>query len=89
MESADHYVNAFVRGKVYTIHGTISGFEVQMDPSRFARIHRTTIVNVGRIRELQSAGDGLYTLVLEDGSRHRIGRSFTDKLDRLRPRRRA
>lgn len=89
LESADHYVNAFVRGKTYTIHGSISGFETQLDPTRFARVHRTTIVNIGRIRELQSAGDGLYSIVLEDGTKHRIGRSFNDKLDLLRPRRRA
>lgn len=85
IESADHYVKLHTGGRSYIVQGSISGFEAQLDPNRFVRVHRTTIVNVDRIRELRSIGGGNYAVVMRDGSEVRIGRSHRDKLAVLMP----
>lgn len=85
LEADDHYVRLFVGGRLYTVHGTISGFEAQLDPGRFARIHRSTIVNIEQVRELRSDGNGTYSVVLTDGSTHRIGRGYRDRLPDVLP----
>src|SRR6185436_19826187 len=51
------------------------------DPERFVRIHRSTIVNVDRVRELELTTHGNYVAILEGGQRLTVSRSF-----RARPR---
>jgi two-component system LytT family response regulator len=70
--------------KKYLIRERISEMEKQLPPERFLRIHRSTIVNVERIRELHPLSYGEYAVVLNDGTRLTLSRSYRGKVfDRL------
>jgi two-component system LytT family response regulator len=53
--------------------------EDQVRPQGFARIHRSTIVNIGRVKELQPLFHGDYTVVMTDGTRLTMSRSYREK----------
>jgi two-component system LytT family response regulator len=82
-EASGNYVCLHVGSATHLIRGTIRGLTEQLDPSRFVRIHRSTIVNLERIREVQPWFGGDYVVILEDGQRLRVGRGYRDRL--LRP----
>jgi two-component system LytT family response regulator len=54
--------------------------ETQLDPKTFRRIHRSAIVNVKRIKELQPLFSGEYSILLEDGTKLTLSRNYKDKL---------
>ena len=85
IESADHYIKLHSAGRTYLIHDSISSIETKLDPALFSRIHRTKIVRVKAIKEIQRTGDRAFHIVLVDGSRHRISRGQLEKLPRLVP----
>jgi two-component system, LytTR family, response regulator len=80
--SAGNYVTLHTTRGRHLLRGTLAGLERRLDPGRFARIHRTCIVNVDRVRELGDAGHGRHWIELEDGSRLMLGRSFRRHLGR-------
>jgi two-component system, LytTR family, response regulator len=57
--------------------------EKSLDPEVFLRIHRSVIVNVARIRELQPAMHGEYVITLQNGVRLQSGRMYNEKLKAL------
>lgn len=81
IESAANYADVRARGRSLLLRTTMSALEEKLDPARFARIHRATIVNVDRIREIQaSASHGDFDVVLEDGTVLRLSRGYRDRL---------
>jgi two-component system LytT family response regulator len=62
------YVRVYVGGRGHLVRHTIGALEAQLDPRRFARIHRSTIVNVERVREVMPRGDRGLELKLRDGT---------------------
>jgi len=56
------------------------GVETRLDPARFARIHRTVIVNLDRIRYLDPWSHGDQLVVLESGARLTLSRRFRDRM---------
>jgi two-component system LytT family response regulator len=86
LESADHYIEVHTGGRSYLIHDTMANLEEQLDPERFVRIHRTTIVNRDKISEVRKGQMGRYQIHLQDGSIHSLSRSRRDKLGNLIPR---
>ena len=54
--------------------------ERQLQGERFIRIHRSTIVNVDRIREMQPLSYGEYAVILHDGTRLTLSRSFRERV---------
>jgi len=54
--------------------------EEQLDPARFARIHRSTMINLNRIRELQPYFHGDYKVLLEDGTELTLSRNYRENL---------
>jgi two-component system LytT family response regulator len=84
IEAADYYVKLHVGRKGHLIRETMNDLETKMDPSRFVRIHRSTIVNIDRIKELQPYFNGHYIVILNDGTELKMSRSRRDLLhDRL------
>jgi two-component system LytT family response regulator len=67
----------------YLLQATMNTLEASLDPERFLRIHRSLIVNIGRVKELQPAGHGEYVVVLRSGVRLESGRSYHEKLKAL------
>ncbi|HEX6068627.1 MAG TPA: LytTR family DNA-binding domain-containing protein [Longimicrobiaceae bacterium] len=53
----------------HLIRETMSALEKRLDPARFLRIHRSTIVNIDRVREMQSLSNRTYVVILEDGTK--------------------
>jgi len=82
-EAEGNYVRLHVGAGSHLIRSTLRGMADQLDPVTFIRIHRSTIVNVNRIREIQPWFGGDYIAVLHDGRQLRVSRSHRDQL--LRP----
>jgi two-component system, LytTR family, response regulator len=67
--SAKNYVNINAAdGKIYRLRGTIEGLEKRLDPTEFARVNRSHIVNLNSIKELHSWFHGEYRIILTDGT---------------------
>jgi two-component system, LytTR family, response regulator len=80
IEAEGNYVNIHTGKKSHLLRETISGLENQLDPREFVRIHRSAIVNISRIKELQPWSHGEYHVILHDGTRLTLSRSYRDKL---------
>lgn len=78
-----NYVSLHVKKDSYLLRETISGLEAQLDPQTFARIHRSQIVNLERIRELRHWSHGEYQVILRDGAELTLSRSYRERLQGL------
>ena len=74
------YVRLHVGERSYLLLQTIAGLEGKLDPSRFLRIHRSTILRRDRIRGLRHEGLGVWSAELDDGEALRIGRTYLRKV---------
>lgn len=83
VQAEDYYVKLNVGRKGHLLRETMNEMEAKLDPSKFLRIHRSTIVNIERIRELQQHFNGEYMVVLQDGSEHKLSRSRREQLQTL------
>jgi two-component system LytT family response regulator len=84
VDAAHNYVRIHgIDGHTHLVRGAISDLETRLDPERFVRIHRSTIVNVDRVRELELTTHGGYVAILEGGQRLAVSRSFRDRLPML------
>lgn len=70
------YMRLSVGGRSYLIHQTITELERRLDPERFIRLHRSTIVRRDRIVKLRHDGLGVWHAELDDGELVRIGRTY-------------
>jgi two-component system response regulator AlgR len=68
------------QGRSYLLLQTIAGLEERLDPSRFLRIHRSTILRRDRIRGLRHEGLGVWSAELDSGETLRIGRTYLRKV---------
>jgi two-component system LytT family response regulator len=76
IEAADYYVGLHVGPKTHLLRRSITELEQDLDPTVFFRIHRSTIVNLKRIRGLKLNEDGEYTVLLESGTCLRLSRRY-------------
>src|SRR6185436_9088536 len=84
VDAAHNYVRIHgIDGHTHLVRGAIGDLETRLDPERFVRIHRSTIVNVDRVRELELTAHGSYVAILEGGQRLTVSRSFRDRLPML------
>jgi two-component system LytT family response regulator len=83
VEAAGNYVELKTCGGCYLIRDGIARFSEKLDASQFARIHRSVIVNLRRIKELQPCNRGEYMVVLKDGKQLSCSRSYRAKLQQL------
>ena len=82
IEADRNYVRLHVGKEAHTIRERISHLEETLDPRLFARIHRSTIVNLNRVREMQQWFSGDYVVILEDGTRLRLSRHYRDRVEK-------
>ena len=80
IEAADYYVGLHVGPKTHLLRRSITELEQDLDPNVFFRIHRSTIVNLNRIRGLKLNEDGEYTVLLERGTSLRLSRRYRKPL---------
>jgi len=86
IEAAGNYVSLHLGDKSYLLRETMHGIEGQLDPDVFVRVHRSAIVQLGRVREIQSSPGGRYQAVLKSGIRIPLGSSGIERLGLLTPR---
>jgi two-component system, LytTR family, response regulator len=80
VEAAANYVHIHVGNEGYYMRETMNSFEARLDPSRFIRIHRSTIVNLAKIKELQPCNNGEFIVVLRNGKELSLSRGFRDRI---------
>ncbi len=83
VEAADDLVKLHVGKAVHDHRATMAQIEQRLPASRFLRIHRSTIVNIERIREFQPWFQGDWILVLADGTRLQSGKSYRKRVREL------
>jgi len=79
-EAAGNYVRLHAGSQAHLVRGTMAHLESRLDAGRFARIHRSAIVNIDRIEELRSSFNGEYMVVLRGGTRLTLSRGYRDAL---------
>jgi two-component system LytT family response regulator len=80
LEAAGNYVCVHVGRQSHIVRESLSHFESSLDPGRFARIHRSTLVNMDRIRELRPHWHGDYKIVLYSGQVLDLSRRYRESL---------
>lgn len=83
IEAEGNYVRLHIGAASHLLRETMKGIEAKLDPDRFIRIHRSTIVNTDRIKELQPLFHGEYAVILRDGTRLTASRGPENKLRKL------
>jgi two-component system LytT family response regulator len=81
IEAADNYVRLHVGAERHALRETIKGLEARLDPRRFARIHRSTIVNLDRVREVRPLPSGDCVLLLLDGTQLSLSRGYREAFE--------
>lgn len=82
IEAAGNYVKLHTAGSSYIVRESISKLEGVLDEAHFARVHRSTIVNLDRIRELRPWISGEMIVVLRDGTELKLSRSYRKEVER-------
>jgi two-component system LytT family response regulator len=83
--SVGEYASLRARKSSYLIRMAISDLEASLDSRQFVRIHRSTIINLDRVREVQPRSHGDYDVLMEDGTVLRLSRTYRDNLLPQRP----
>ncbi|WP_454761638.1 LytTR family DNA-binding domain-containing protein [Caulobacter segnis] len=82
--AADNYVVVHWSGREGLLRATLQSLETQLDPRLFARVHRSTLVNLAHVREAQPLSDGSWRLILASGAEVVTSRTYReDVLRRL------
>ena len=80
LSAEGNYVRVHTAGAAHLIRGTLADLEARLDPKRFARIHRSGIVNIDAIRELRAHFHGDYHVVLKNGETLKLSRRYQERL---------
>ncbi|HEY0036867.1 MAG TPA: LytTR family DNA-binding domain-containing protein [Longimicrobium sp.] len=83
IEADGHHVRVRARGEAITVRQRLRRFEEVLDPVQFLRIHRSTIVNLDRVREFRHWFGGDFQVLLWDGTELRLSRNYRDRLRSL------
>ena len=80
VQAAENYVQLHLKNARHLLHVPIATFESSLDPQLFLRIHRSLIVNVKHVHELETGPHGEYIVVLHGGTRLQSSRSYHEKI---------
>jgi two-component system LytT family response regulator len=83
IDAAGDYMCVHAQGNTYVLRETMKALETVLDPNRFARVHRSTIVNVERVQRLRPHMNGEYFLTLANGQELKLSRSYRESLEKL------
>lgn len=82
IEAAGVYANLHIGGKQVLYRAALNELAGRLDPVRFVRVHRSAIVNIESIRRLEPISHGEFEVILKDGSRSRISRTYRNQLEK-------
>ena len=80
IEAEGDYMKFHAAGRSHLMRETMARLEARLDPKRFMRIHRSTIVNIDRLRKLSPSFAGEYAVVLQDGTKLKLSRGYHDRI---------
>jgi two-component system LytT family response regulator len=83
IEAAGNYVKLHVGREAHMIRETMNGIEAKLDPEKFLRIHRSTVVNIDRIKELHPMFSGDYAVILRNGTELALSRNYRERFTEL------
>ncbi len=86
IEAAGNYVKIHVGGQSHLVRDTLARLEAVLDPSQFARIHRSVIVNLDCVQQMEPWFSGEYLVLLHDGTQLKLSRWYRERvLERFAP----
>jgi hypothetical protein len=80
LQASGNYVNLHVRGRDYPLRATMAGIEERLDPTRFVRVHRSYLVNLDYLTEMEPLETGDARLTMRDGATVPCSRRFRTQL---------
>lgn len=83
IEAEGNYARLHVEGTSYLLRTSMGGLATKLDPVNFKRVHRSSIVNMDFIREIHPWFSGEHILVMKDGTRLTMSRSYRDQFKEL------
>jgi two-component system LytT family response regulator len=83
IEAEGDYMKFHVAGRAHLMRETMARLEARLDPKRFIRIHRSTIVNIDRLRKLSPSFAGEYAVILHDGTKLKLSRGYHERIATL------
>lgn len=83
IEAEGDYMKFHAGGRAHLLRETMARLEERLDGRRFIRIHRSTIVNIDRVRKLSPTFAGEYAVVLQDGTKLRLSRGYHERMQEL------
>jgi two-component system LytT family response regulator len=83
VEAAGNYVRLHARSESHLLRESMKNMEGRLDPNTFVRIHRSAIVNIDRVKELEPWFHGEYIVIMRDGTRLTASRVYSDRLSAL------
>jgi two-component system, LytTR family, response regulator len=83
VEASGNYVKIHTKNEAHLLRESMKNMEAKLDPKIFVRIHRSAIVNIDRIKELEPWFHGEYIVIMRDGTRLTASRVFSDRLSAL------
>ncbi|HTY37666.1 MAG TPA: LytTR family DNA-binding domain-containing protein [Bacteroidota bacterium] len=83
IEAAGNYVRLHVGNETHLLRETMNAIQKKLDPAMFIRIHRSTFVNIEKIKELQPWFHGEYVVIMRDGTQLTMSRSYRSNLPDL------
>lgn len=81
VQAQGDYARLHFKGASYVTRATMRGLQYRLDPTQFIRIHRSTIVNIAEIGEIQPLFNGEYCVMLRDGTQLTLSRRYRAALD--------
>ena len=81
IDAAGDYMCIHADGNTHILRGTMKDLEEYLDPRLFQRVHRSTIVNLRRVKSLRAHMNGEYFLTLDGGHELKLSRTYRDKVE--------
>ena len=81
IDAAGDYMCIHAGGNTHILRGTMKDLEQYLDPKIFQRVHRSTIVNLRRVKSLRAHMNGEYFLTLDGGHELKLSRTYRDKVE--------
>ena len=82
IEAAGVYVTLHVGGKELLYRAALNDLAEKLDPRRFVRVHRSALINIESVLQLEPISHGEFEAVLRDGSRTRVSRTYRGQLEK-------
>jgi two-component system LytT family response regulator len=81
LEAAGNYVKIHATGTTYMVRQPLSEMETLLDRVSFARIHRSTIVNLDHVKEFQPWFSGEMVVLMNDGTKLKLSRTYRQEFE--------